>query len=58
VAPDVGLDFRLIDLDIVNARSRSTAKSARWMEFMQSLGQPDTLNLNLYGSAGRLHVVR
>ena len=24
-----------------------TAKSARWMEFMQSFGQPETLNLNL-----------
>ena len=24
-----------------------TAKSARWIEFMQSFGQPETLNLNL-----------
>ena len=30
-----------------------TAMSARWIEFMQSLGQPLNLNLNLYGSEGR-----
>ena len=30
-----------------------TAMSARWIEFMQSLGQPLNLNLNLYGSDGR-----
>ena len=30
-----------------------TAMSARWIEFMQSFGQPLNLNLNLYGSAGR-----
>src|SRR3989344_4510977 len=30
-----------------------TEKSARWIEFMQSFGQPETLNLNLYGRAGR-----
>ena len=30
-----------------------TARSERWIEFMQSFGQPENLNLNLYGSAGR-----
>ena len=30
-----------------------TAMSARCTEFMQSFGQPENLNLNLYGSAGR-----
>ena len=30
-----------------------TAMSARWIEFMQSFGQPENLNLNLYGSEGR-----
>ena len=30
-----------------------TAMSARWIEFMQSFGQPENLNLNLYGRAGR-----
>ena len=29
------------------------AMSERWIEFMQSFGQPENLNLNLYGSAGR-----
>jgi hypothetical protein len=29
------------------------AKSERWMAFTQSFGQPENLNLNLYGSAGR-----
>jgi hypothetical protein len=29
------------------------ARSERWIEFMQSFGQPENLNLNLYGSEGR-----
>ena len=31
----------------------AAAMSARWIEFMQSFGQPENLNLNLYGSDGR-----